>query len=146
VWLAPWMVASVAFSVTFPLLFVLEKPRVLLPLAGVALVVHVPLSLALREVLDLPGLALALALTTYGVIFVLMAGVSRRMLALSAIGLARTALIVVSLVVAAFGVAALLLGSVVGAVVGLVLYVGALLVLRPRGLVEAVHYVRGLHH
>ncbi|MBA3233123.1 MAG: hypothetical protein H0T17_04115, partial [Propionibacteriales bacterium] len=46
---APWMVAAVAFSVTFPLLFVLERPSVLVPLALAALAVHVPLTLALRE-------------------------------------------------------------------------------------------------
>lgn len=146
VWLAPWMVASVAFSVTFPLLFVLEKPRVLLPLALGAVAVHIPISLALREVLDLPGLALALALTTFGVIFGLMAAVSRRMLARSALGLAGTAVFVGVLVVAAFGLPSLVAGSVLAAAVGLALYLGTLAVLRPSGLVAAVHYVRGLHH
>src|SRR2546428_6475485 len=81
------MVASVAFSVTFPLLFVLEKPRVLVPLAIVAVLVHVPVSLALRAAFGLPGLAIALALSTFGVIVVLLAAVSRRMLMLSAVRL-----------------------------------------------------------
>jgi hypothetical protein len=145
VWLAPWMVASVAFSVTFPLLFVLEKPRVLIPVALVALAVHVPISLALRAALDLPGLALALAVTTFGVIVVLMAAVSPRMLTLAARGLSRAAIVVVVLAVLSFGIGELLLGDVLGAVVGAVLYVGALAALRPRGLVTAVQYVRGLH-
>jgi hypothetical protein len=146
VWLAPWMVASVAFSVTFPLLFVLEKPRVLLPLAVVALAVHIPVSLALRAALDLPGLALALAVTTFGVIGVLMAAVSRRMLVLSAIGLARAAVFVVVLVGVAFGLPSLVFGSAVAAALGLLLYAGVLVALRPPALVRAVQYMRALHH
>jgi hypothetical protein len=146
VWLAPWMVASVAFSVTFPLLFVVEKPRVLIPVAIAALAVHVPISLALRAAFELPGLALALAITTFGVIVVLMAAVSPRMLGLAASGFARIAAIVVTLTVASFGLASLVLGDVLGAFVGAALYLGALYMLRPRGLVEAVRYVRALHH
>ena len=60
VYLSPWIVASVAFSVTFPLLFVLEKPKVLVPLAVVALAIDIPLSLALRAAFGLRGLVLAL--------------------------------------------------------------------------------------
>ena len=45
---------------TFPLLFVLEKPRVLVPLAVVVLAVDIPLSLGLRAAFDLRGLVLAL--------------------------------------------------------------------------------------
>jgi len=146
VYLSPWMVATVAFSVTFPLLFVLEKPRVLIPLAVGALVVHVPISLALRAAFDLPGLAIALAITTFGVIFALMAAVSSRMLTLTATGLARTALLIGALTTASFGLAALVPNRIVAAVLGLVLYAGTLLVVRPRGLREAWRYVRTLHH
>jgi hypothetical protein len=38
------------------------------------------------------------------------------------------------------------LGGFGAAVAGLVIYVGALALLRPRGLVEAWRYVRVLHH
>jgi peptidoglycan biosynthesis protein MviN/MurJ (putative lipid II flippase) len=145
VYLAPWMIASVAFSVTFPLLFVVEKPRVLVPLAIVVLVVHVPVSIGLRAAFGLPGLALALALSTFAVIFGLMAAVSRRMLVLSALGLARTAVVVAVFALVAFGVPAVVVGSTIAAPVGLVIYVGAFALLRPRGFVEAWQYVRALH-
>jgi peptidoglycan biosynthesis protein MviN/MurJ (putative lipid II flippase) len=145
VYLSPWVVAAVAFSVTFPLLFVLEKPRVLVPLAVLVLAVDIPLSLAMRALLGLRGLVLALALATLLVIVALMAAVSVRMLVLTIRGLARSALLVAALTVAAFGVPYLVVGATVAAPVGLVIYVGVLAALRPRGLVEAWRYVRVLH-
>ena len=63
VYFAPWMVVTVAFTVVFPLLFVVEKPSVLLPLAAVALALQVPISLGLGRVAL--GLA-ALATVTFG--------------------------------------------------------------------------------
>jgi peptidoglycan biosynthesis protein MviN/MurJ (putative lipid II flippase) len=144
-YLSPWVVAAVAFSVTFPLLFVLEKPRVLFPLAALVVVVDIPLSLALRGLWGLPGLVIALALATFIVVVVLMAAVSRRMLELTMLGLARTALIVGAIAVVSFGVADLIADGAVSAVLGLVLYAGALLTLRPTGLVAAFRYVRVLH-
>lgn len=146
VYLAPWMVVAVAFSITFPLLFVLEKPRVLVPLAIGALLVDVPLSIALRAAFHLPGLALALALTTFGVIVVLMAAVSRRMLRRAVVRLVRTAVIVAALVVVCFGGPRLVLGPVPAAIVGVVVYFGVLWALKPAGLREAFGYVRVLHH
>jgi hypothetical protein len=146
VYLAPWMVASVAFSVTFPILFVLERSRVLIPLAIGAIVVYIPIALALRSLFGLPGLALSLGITVLGMIFVLMAAVSRRMLVLAARGLAQTAAVVAAYALVAFGLPSLVLPSIVAAVVGLVLYLGALALLRPRGLIEAWRYVRALHH
>jgi O-antigen/teichoic acid export membrane protein len=146
VYLAPWMVASVAFSVTFPILFVLERSRVLIPLAIGAVVVYIPIALGLRSLFGLPGLALSLGITVLGMIFVLMAAVSRRMLVLAARGLAQTAAVISAFVLVTFGLPSLVLPSIVAAVVGLALYVGALALLRPRGLVEAWRYVRTLHH
>ena len=146
VYLSPWVAAAVAFSVTFPLLFVLEKTRILVPLAALALAVDVPLSLGLRELLGLRGLVLALALATFVVVLALMAAVSLRMLVLTVRGLLRIALVVSTLTVAAFGIPDLVLGGFAAAVLGFALYVGALVALRPRGLVEAWRYVRVLHH
>src|SRR6266536_1195420 len=137
VYLAPWVAAAVAFSVTFPLLFVLERTRILVPLAVLALAVDVPLSLGLRELLGLRGLALALALATFVVVLALMAAVSVRMLVLTLRGLVRIALVVGALTVAAFGIPGLLTGGFAAAVLGFALYVGALVAFRPRGLVEA---------
>src|SRR6266540_4006344 len=79
------------------------------------------------------------------VIVVLMAGVSMRMLRLAAVGLARAALAVAAIVVAAFALPALVVPAAAAAAIGLALYLGALAVLRPRGLVESWHYVRALH-
>jgi hypothetical protein len=146
VYLAPWMVASVAFSVTFPILFVLERSRVLIPLAIGAVVVFVPIALGLRALFELPGLALSLGITVLGMIFVLMAAVSRRMLVLAARGLAQTSAVIFAFVLVAFGLPSLVLPSIPAAAVGLVLYLGALVVLRPRGLIEAWRYVRILHN
>lgn len=144
-YLSPWVVAAVAFSVTFPLLFVLEKPRVLLPLAALVVVVDIPLSLALRGLWGLPGLVSALALATFLVVIALMAAVSRRMLELTMLGLAKTALLVGAIAVVTFGIADVVANGAVAALLGLVLYAVALLTLRPRGLVAAFRYVRVLH-
>jgi len=146
VYLSPWFVFAVAFAVTFPLLFVLEKPRVLVPLAVLVLAVDVPLSLGMRALLGLRGLVLALGMVTFLVIVALMAAVSLRMLLLTLTGLVRTALFIAALSVAAFALAELVTGGFIAAVAGLVLYGGALGALRPRGLVESWRYVRSLHH
>jgi hypothetical protein len=146
VYLSPWFLFAVAFAVTFPLLFVLEKPRVLVPLAVLALAVDVPLSLGMRAVLGLRGLALAIGMATFVVIVALMAAVSLRMLLLTLTGLVRTALFIAALSVASFGLAELVTGGFLAAAAGLLLYGGALGALRPRGLVESWRYVRSLHH
>jgi O-antigen/teichoic acid export membrane protein len=145
VYLAPWMAASVAFSVTFPLLYVFEKPRILVPIAVLAIGVDIPLSLGLRALLGLRGLVLALALVTFAVVLALMAVMSLRMLVLTLVGLIRIALVVTALTVVAFGLPDLVTSGFVAAFAGLVIYVAALAALRPRGLVEAWRYVRVLH-
>jgi hypothetical protein len=145
VFLAPWMVASVAFSVTFPLLFVVER-RSLLPLiAGAAVILHVPLSLGLRSALGVEGLALTLGVTTAAVLTALLAAVVRRELARVAVGLARSTLSVALLTWFTFGISALLLSKAAAAAVGLLLYSFVLLAIRPRPLREAWAYVRALH-
>ncbi len=145
VYLAPWMVITVAFTVVFPLVFVVERPTVLLPLAPVALAVHIPITLALREALGLDGLAIALAISTSFVLVVLLMAVSPRLLELASLGLGRVTLGFAVLTVAAFGLASLALPPVPAAGLGLALYALALAIVRPRGLREAVAYVRVLH-
>jgi hypothetical protein len=145
VYLSPWVVGAVAFAVTFPLLFVLEKRKVLMPLAVGVLAVDIPLSLGLRAAFDLRGLVIAMALSIFLVIIVLMAAVSMQMLRLTAFGVVRTALLVAALVVVSFGLASLIAGGFAAAVLGLAIYVSALAILRPRGLVEAWQYMRVLH-
>ena len=61
-------------------------------------------------------------------------------------GLVRIALLVGAIAFTSFGLGELVLDGFAAACLGLALYVGALAVLRPRGLVEAWRYVRVLHH
>jgi hypothetical protein len=144
-YLAPWMLAAIAYTATFPLVFVMERGRFLYGVALGALVVHVPVTWALREAFGLPGIALALAATTFGVTAALMAAVSPRMLVLTAEGLARLSLQIGALALVCFGGLALLLGGIPSAAAALVLYAALLAALRPRGLREAWAYVRALH-
>jgi hypothetical protein len=139
------MVVTVAFTVVFPLLFVVEKPSVLLPLAPVALALHVPVSLAFRAWLHLDGLALALGVSTGFVLVVLLLAVSRRMLELAAVGLGRVALGLAALATVTFGLASVATSGVAAAGIGFAVYATFLAVVRPRGLRDAWAYVRVLH-
>ena len=141
---APWTVAAVAFSLAFPLLYVLERSRVLVPLALGALVVHLPVSLALRELWGAVGLALALALTTFALLAALLAALSRPALAIAAGGVGRVALVAAAAAALAFAVAWLMPIGAVAALAGLLLYGALLAGVRPRGLGEAWAYVRAL--
>jgi O-antigen/teichoic acid export membrane protein len=145
VYLAPWMVASVALSITLPLLLVVER-RAILPLVAVtSLGLHALVSLGLRSALGIEGLALALGISTIAVLVVLLAAVLRRELAPFSISLAVPTLSVAALTAITFGVPAALLPNVVAAAVGLLLYALVLLTVRPRALRDAWAYVRALH-
>jgi hypothetical protein len=143
--LAPWMVTSVAFNVTFPLVFVVGGRRLLVPIAAAALLLDVPVALALREAGGLTGIAISLAVTTFAVVLALMAAIAPRMLQPAVAGLARQTLVVGGLAAASFGILALLLDPVPAAVLGLALYALLLGLLRGHGLEDAVAYVRALH-
>jgi O-antigen/teichoic acid export membrane protein len=143
-YLAPWMVVSVAFTLTYPLLFVLERSRGLVAIAIVGLAVSVPIILAGRELAGLGGIAGALAVSTGLVLAALLVAVSGGALWRTAAELGRLALQVAVLAALAFGLASLL-GGFAGAAVGLVAYAALLAALRPRGLREAWSYVRALH-
>jgi hypothetical protein len=145
VFLGPWMVASVALTIAFPLLFVAERPAVLLPLAVALPVVQVPLAWGLGSAFGLDGLALALAATTFGALAVLMAGISRRTLELAAAGLGWLALVVTALAAVSFGVPGAVVGGFPAAAVGLAAYVVLLALARPLGPAAAWRYVRALH-
>jgi putative peptidoglycan lipid II flippase len=141
---APWCVASVGFSVTFPLLFVAERTRLLVPIAVGALLLHVPLAWAAGRAFGLTGLALALAVTTTAILAALLAALSPETLLAVARGLGVPAALGAGLALAAFGLASVPLGGLAAAAVGLVLYAALLALGRPRGLREAVRYVRVL--
>jgi hypothetical protein len=144
VFLTPWMVASVAVTVAFPLLFVADRQRVLLPLAVALPLLQVVLAWALGAAFGLDGLALAMAATTFVALAALMAGLSRRAPALTAAGLVRPALVVAATAALSFGALGAALGGFPAAVVGLALYGALLLAARPLGLRDAWTYLRAL--
>jgi len=140
--LSPWVVASVGVNVTFPLLFVVGRLRPL-PVIGIAaLALQIPLAWLASSVLELDGLGLSLAATT----FIVLAALLRELgaLGLAAHGLLVAAAFVASLTAVSFAPPALLLGSVASAVVGLALYAGLVALLRPRGLTSSWSYLRAL--
>jgi O-antigen/teichoic acid export membrane protein len=142
--LAPWMAASAGVTLAFPLLFVRGRPRRLPLVAAAALVLHVPLAWTGRELFGIGGVVAALATTTALVLAALLALLPAGTLVLAARGIAAAAITIGALAGLAFGPASLL-GAILGAAVGLVVYAVLLLVLRPRGLRQAWGYVRTLH-
>jgi O-antigen/teichoic acid export membrane protein len=145
VYLSPWMVASAAFSITYPLMFVMHRTRLLLPIAVGALLVDVPISIVGRSLWGLTGVTVALGLTTLLLVLALMASLSVRMLTLTALGLARLSLLVGAATALAFGGASLVLSAVPAAAAGLALYALLLIAMRELGLSQAWQYVRALH-
>ena len=143
--MAPWTLGAVGFSLSFPLLYVLERSRVLIPVAVGALLVHVPVTLALRELWGLEGIALALGISTLGVLGALLLALSRRALLDAVTSLARVAGVVGTAAAVSFGLFALATSDFVAAVGGLVAYAALLALVRPRGLREAWGYLRELH-
>lgn len=140
--LSPWMVFSIGFSVTLPLLFVQGRTRGLL-LVGLALVAfHVPLAWLGQVLGGLTGLALALAVTTLVALAVMLHRLHAARASLSA--LAGAALTVAALAVAAFVVPSLGLDDGPAAAAGLALYAVGLLAWRPRGLRRSWSYLRSL--
>ena len=131
------MVVSIALSVTFPLLFVRGRARWLPLLALGALAAHVPVEWAGSSAWGLGGIAAGLALTTAGVLAVLLAALGA--LRSASLGVAVAALSCGIPALAGFGLASLLptrdrraprSGSLV--------YCGVLAVWRPAGLVDGV--------
>jgi O-antigen/teichoic acid export membrane protein len=140
--LAPYMVVQVAYSVTFPLVFVARRGG-RLPLVGLAvLAVHVPLAFAGQAVAGLSGLALALAVSIglalawlLALLGALRSTVERLALAVGVVG---------GCTLVGFVPAGALLGPVGGALAGLALAALTLALLRPAGLTSAWHYLREL--
>lgn len=144
-YLVPWMFASVAYTLSFPLVFVIGRPRILLPLAAGAVVVHVPVAWGLGKAFGMAGIAVGLAISTLLVLGVLLASFSPRVLATTAVGLGRLAIVEGALAAASFGLLALVYGGIPAAAIGLVVYAALIVAWRPRGLREAWAYVRALH-
>ena len=145
VYLSPWMVAWVGFAVTFPLVFVAGRRRLLLPLALGGFGLCIPLGLGLRALWGLPGIAIAVGISTLAVALGLMAAVSMRSLVIAAYGLARLALLVGAASALAFGGLSLALDPIPAAALGVLVYAIVIFSIRSLGLSEAWTYVRGLH-
>jgi hypothetical protein len=145
VYLALWMLAWVGFAVTFPLVFVAEKRWTLVPLAVLGFALCIPIGLGLRALWGLPGLAIALGISTFVISAGLMATISVRTLAIAAVGLGRLALAVGASTAVAFGGLSLLLSPLPAALLGVLVYATLIYALRSLGLSDAWSYVRGLH-
>jgi hypothetical protein len=141
-YLAPWMVASVALTIAYPLLFVGGRARWLPPVAAAAVLLHVPVEWAGRSLFGLGGIAAGMAVTTGLVLAVLLVGLRALRLTLRGVALAAVACGAVAAV--CFGLPRAVLGPVAAAVIGLVLYAAALGIWRPPGLRHAWAYVRTL--
>jgi hypothetical protein len=139
------MVASAAFSITYPLLFVMHRTQLLIPLALAGVAVSIPISIAGRALWGLTGVAVALGISTVLLVLGLMASLAPRMLVLGVVGLGRLSLLVGAATALAFGGASLVLSAVPAAAAGLALYALLLVAMRQFGLAEAWHYVRALH-
>lgn len=142
VYLAPWMVVSVAVSVTFPLLFVRGRARWLPALAVAILGAHVLVEWAGRSAFGLAGIAAGMAVTTAVTLAALLLPLGSLVGALR--GLAVAAAVCGGLATLVFGLPRIVLGAVPAAAVGLVLYVVVLLAWRPAGLRSAWSYARAL--
>jgi hypothetical protein len=145
VFLSPWMVANAAFSITYPLLFVMHRTRLLLPLAVATVLVDIPISIGGRTLWGLTGVTVALGVSTLILVLGLMASLAPRMLVVAVAGLGRLSLLVAAASAFAFGGASLLLGAIPAAAAGLALYAVLLVAMRELGLAQAWHYVRALH-
>jgi hypothetical protein len=130
VYLAPWMVASVAVTVAYPLLFVRGRARWLPLVAVAALLTHVLVEWAGRGALGLAGVAAGMAVTTT------LGGTPRRLLP--------AALVCGGLALLAYAAPAAVLGAAPAAAAGLVAYVVVLGAWRPSGLRHAWAYLRAL--
>jgi hypothetical protein len=145
VYLALWMLAWVGFAVTFPLVFVAEKRWTLAPLGVAGFGLCIPIGLGLRSLWGLPGLAVALGISTFVIAGGLMATLSLQTLRIAARGLAQLALAVGGAAALAFGPLSLAASPILAAVLGLMVYGLIIYALRSLGLRAAWAYVRGLH-
>jgi putative peptidoglycan lipid II flippase len=145
VYLSPWMIGWVGFAVTFPLVFVAGRRKTLLPLALLGFAICIPVGLGLRSLWGLPGIAIAIGISTLVIALGLMAAISTRALAIAVLGLARLALAVGGAAALTFGGLSLAFSPAVAAALGVLAYALVILSVRSLGLSEAWSYVRGLH-
>jgi hypothetical protein len=129
-------------NVSFPLAFVAERLRPLPVIAAAALALQIALAWLGSELLELDGLAVALAVSTLFVLTALLRELGALEDGLR--GIVRASVAIGAVVVPAFLLPSLFLGTVVAAVAGLVLYVALVAVWRPAGLTRSWSYLRAL--
>jgi hypothetical protein len=145
VYLSPWMVAWIGFVVTYPLVFVADRKRWLIPVGLAGFLTMIPLGLALRSGWGLPGIAIALGLSTLVIALGLMRSISRETLTIAVFGLARLSLALGAASAFAFGALSLVLPPIPAALLGVVVYGLLVFSMRSLGLADAWTYIRGLH-
>jgi hypothetical protein len=142
--LAPWAIVSAAFSVAYPLTFVVGHTG-RLPVLGLGIVVlAVPLEWAAREARGLVGLAIGLAVVSGILLVGVLALVVGRALVAVLRELVAASAVIGGIALVAFGVPALVLPPWPAALLGVVLYGAALALATPPPLRRAVRYVRAL--
>jgi O-antigen/teichoic acid export membrane protein len=139
-YLAPWMVASVVVSVSYPIVFVRGRARWLPALAVAVLGTQVLVEWGARAAFGLGGVAGGLALTTAAVMVVLLATLDA--LRRTTAGVVVAAVVCGAVAAACFGLPRLVLGPIAAAAVGVVAYAVALGAWRPAGLRDAWAYLR----
>jgi len=142
--LGPWMAVSIGVTITFPMLFVASRERRLPLLAVAALLLHVAVAWAAVSAFELDGAAVALTVSTLGVLVALLLLLSPQVLAAGSRGLALGAFVTGGLALAAFGVAAAVLPAAAAAALGAVLFAALLVAARGLGLQQAWGYLRTL--
>lgn len=142
--LGPWMAVSIGVTITFPMLFVAGRDRRLPLIAAVVLPAHLVVAWAAVEAFELNGAAIALGVSTFGVLVALLLLLSPQVLAEGARGLAHGALVTGGLALAAFASAAVLVGGVPAAALGAAVFVALLVSSRRYGLRQAWGYLRTL--
>ena len=140
----PWMVAATGLAVSYPLLFIAGRARLLPVLAIGCLVLHVPMTLIGSALFEVDGVAVALGVTTL-VLF----GACLTLLSPGAVwqtvwALHQPVFQTVGAAVVAFGGASLVLPPLAAGAAGIVAYVVILLLTRSRGLEASWSYVRAL--
>jgi hypothetical protein len=140
--LSPFMVVSVALSVTFPLVFIARRAGRLPLIAGIVLAVHIPLAVIGQVVAGLWGLSIALAVSTALALALMLVLFDALRATLS--DLVTATVVVGATAAVSFALGALLLEPAAAAALALVAYIGTVAVVRPRGLVRSWDYLRAL--
>jgi hypothetical protein len=143
--LSPFMAVSIGVTITFPMIFVARRERFLPGIAIVAIALHSAITWATVQAFELAGAALGITVSTGVVLIALLLVLSPEVLVRGARGLLFGGLVVGALALLAFGLAGVLLSSVVAVVVGTAAFTALLVIARDvGGIRQAWVYLRAL--